>query len=200
MDRGIVLDLGDGPADPRTRALLERLAAQGIEVLPKFASDEFGVAGVYCVGGERDASAPFPIMITAAGEAASVDREQALRKALFEFAAARVRKMFSHAPLSAIAHIAPPGYLERFRSYHSLDGEESRALREMMAWCGTDAPTLRGYLADTVLSRQATKRFDELPHLGRPALRHAARHRARPALRRCRHGDPVRRFLPAGRP
>ncbi len=69
--------------------------------MPKFASDEFGVAGVYCVGGERDASAPFPIMMTAAGEAASVDREQALRKALFEFAAARVRKMFSHAPLAA---------------------------------------------------------------------------------------------------
>ncbi|WP_158743249.1 YcaO-like family protein [Acidisphaera sp. L21] len=163
LDRGIALDLGDGPADPRTRALLDRLAALNIDVIPKFASDEFGVAGVYCVGGERDASAPFPIMLTAAGEAASVDREQALRKALFEFAAARVRKMFSHAPLSQIAHIAPPGYLERFRSYHSLDGEESRALREMMAWCRSDAPTLRGYMADTVLSRRATKRFDELP-------------------------------------
>ena len=163
MDRGIVLDLGDGPADPRTRALLERLKALGIEVLPKFASDEFGVAGVYCVGGEQDGQAPFPIMVTAAGEAASVDREQALRKALFEFAAARVRKMFSHAPLSAIAHIAPPGYLERFRGYHSLAGEESRALREMMAWCRADGPTLRGYLADTVLSRRETKRFDELP-------------------------------------
>ena len=168
MDRGIVLDFGDGPADPRTRALLERLAAMGIEVLPKFASDEFGVAGVYCVGGERDASAPFPIMLTAAGEAASLDREQALRKALFEFAAARVRKMFSHAPLAAIAHIAPPGYLERFRAYHSLAGEESRALREMMAWCRADAATLRGYLADTVLSRQATHRFDALPRWDGP--------------------------------
>ena len=163
MDRGVVLDLGDGPADPRTRALLDRLAGLGIEVLPKFASDEFGVAGVYCVGGERDGMAPFPIMVTAAGEAASVDREQALRKALFEFAAARVRKMFSHAPLEAIAHIAPPGYLERFRGYHSLTGEESRALRAMMDWCQSDGPTLRGYLADTVLSRQSVKRFDELP-------------------------------------
>ena len=163
MDRGIALDLGDGPTDPRTRALLERLAALNIDVIPKFASDEFGVAGVYCVGGERDASAPFPIMLTAAGEAASVDREQALRKALFEFAAARVRKMFSHAPLAQIAHVAPPGYLERFRGYHSLVGEESRALRDMMAWCEADAATLRGYLADTVLSRRATKRFDELP-------------------------------------
>ena len=33
----------------------------------------------------------------------------------------------------------------------------------MMAWCEADAATLRGYLADTVLSRRATKRFDELP-------------------------------------
>ena len=163
MDRGIALDLGDGPADPRTRALLDRLAALNIDVIPKFASDEFGVAGIYCVGGERDASAPFPVMITAAGEAASVDREQALRKSLFEFAAARVRKRFSHAPLSQIERVAPPGYVERFRGYHSLDGEESRALRDMMAWCEADAATLRGYLADTVLSRRATKRFDELP-------------------------------------
>ena len=163
MDRGIVLDLGDGPTDPRTRTLLAKLAELGIEVLPKFASDEFGVAGVYCVGGERDGWAPFPIMVTAAGEAASLDREQALRKALFEFAAARVRKAFSHAPLAAIERIAPPGYIERFRSYHSLAGEESRALRDMTAWLDQDGTTLRGYLADTVLSRRATKRFDELP-------------------------------------
>ena len=163
MDRGIVLDLGDGPADPRTRSLLAKLAELGIEVLPKFASDEFGVAGVYCVGGERDGRAPFPIMVTAAGEAASLDREQALRKALFEFAAARVRKAFSHAPLAAIERIAPPGYIERFRDYHSLAGEESRALRDMMAWLDQDGATLRGYLGETVLSRQAAKRFDELP-------------------------------------
>ena len=163
MDRGIALDLAGGPADPRTRALLDRLASLNIDVIPKFASDEFGVAGVYCVGGERDGSAPFPLMATAAGEAASLDREQALRKALFEFAAARVRKMFSHAPLSRIADVAPPGYVERFRGYHSLGGEESRALRDMMAWCQTDTATLRGYLAGTVLSRQEVKRFDELP-------------------------------------
>lgn len=163
MDQGVTLDLGDGPADPRTRALLDRLAALGIDVLPKFATDEFGVANVYCVGGERDGSVPFPIMVTAAGEAASLDREQALRKALFEFAAARVRKRFSHAPLDTIGHTAPPGYLDRFRGYHSLDGEESRALTAMIEWCQSDVGTLRGLLADTVLSRRSTKRFDELP-------------------------------------
>ena len=163
MDRGITLDLGGGPQDRRTADLLARLARLGIEVLPKFASTEFGVAGVYCVGGERTAAAPFPIMVTAAGEAASVDREQALRKALFEFAAARARKAFSHAPLAAIERIAPPGYVERFRAYHSLAGEESRALRAMMEWCAADQGTLRGLLADTVLSRRESVAFDSLP-------------------------------------
>ncbi len=164
MDRGIALDLGSGPADPRTRALLDRLAALGIEVIPKFASDEFGVANVYCVGAERDGvAAAYPIMVTAAGEAASLDREHALRKAVFEFAAARMRKVFSHAPLGEVARVAPPGYLERFRAYHTLGGEESRSLRAMLDWLRLDQPTLKSMLADTVLSRRSTKRFDELP-------------------------------------
>ncbi len=164
IDRGIALDLGDGPADPRTRALLAKLDQLGIEVIPKFATDEFGTANVYCVGAERDGvAAAYPIMVTAAGEAASLDREHALRKAVFEFAAARMRKVFSHAPLADVARVAPPGYLERFRSYHTLDGEESRALREMVAWLSLDQPALKGMLAGTVLSRRATHRFDALP-------------------------------------
>ena len=164
MDRGIALDLGDGPADPRTRGLLARLDAAGIDVIPKFASDEFGTANVYCVGAERDGvAAPYPIMVTAAGEAASLDREHALRKAVFEFAAARMRKVFSHAPLDAIAGVAPPGYLDRFRAYHTLGGEEGRALSAMKAWLTLDQPTLKGLLAGTVLSRRSTHRFDALP-------------------------------------
>ena len=164
MDRGIALDLGDGPADVRTRGLLERLKALGIEVIPKFASAEFGTANVYCVGAERDGvDAAVPIMVTAAGEAASLDREHALRKAVFEFAAARMRKMFSHAPLAMVGGVAPPGYLERFRGYFSLGGEESRALQEMVGWLSLDQVTMRGMLADSVLSRTSTQRFDELP-------------------------------------
>ena len=164
MDRGIALDLGDGPADPRTRALLDRLRGLGIEVIPKFATTEFGTANVYCVGAEQDGvAAPYPIMVTAAGEAASLDREHALRKAVFEFAAARMRKVFSHAPLADIAGVAPPGYFERFRAYHSLGGEESRSLRAMVEWLGLDQRSLKALLADTVLSRRGTQRFDELP-------------------------------------
>ncbi len=163
MDRGIVLELGDGPADPRTRALLQRFAQVGVEVLPKFATDEFGVANLYVVGGEPDASAPFPLMVTACGEAASLDREHALRKALLEFASSRMRKTFSHAPMDRVAHIAPPGYVDRFRQYHTLAEEEGRALRAMKAWCGSTAAELRRALTDTVLSRVQTKRFDQLP-------------------------------------
>ena len=164
MDRGIALDLGDGPADPRTRALLARLDALGIEVIPKFATDEFGTANVYCVGAERDGvAAPFPIMVTGAGEAASLDREHALRKAVFEFAAARARKRFSHAPLADIAGVAPPGYLDRFRALHTLGGEESRSLRAMQEWLRLDQSALRGLLADTVLSQRETKAFASLP-------------------------------------
>jgi ribosomal protein S12 methylthiotransferase accessory factor len=164
MDRGIALDLGDGPADPRTRALLDRLRGLGIEVIPKFASTEFGTANVYCVGAEQDGvPAAFPIMVTACGEAASLDREHALRKAVFEFAAARMRKVFSHAPLAAIERVAPPGYLDRFRAYHTLDGEESRSLREMVGWLGRDQAALKSMLADTVLARRSTQAFAELP-------------------------------------
>ena len=180
MDRGIVLDLGDGPADPRTRNLLHRFAQAGIEVLPKFAADEFGVANLYVVGGEPDASAPFPLMVTACGEAASLDREEALRKALLEFASSRMRKTFSHAPMASIAHVAPPGYIDRFRAYHSLAGEEGRALSAMKEWCRTDAATLRRSLAATVLSQRATKRFEDLPRWqgalsGTPAVAEFAR-------------------------
>jgi ribosomal protein S12 methylthiotransferase accessory factor len=168
MDRGIALDFGEdgsgGPRDPRTRALLDRLRALGIEPIPKFAATEFGTANVYCVGAERDGvDAAYPIMVTACGEAASLDREHALRKAVFEYAAARTRKVFSHAPLSAIAGITPPDYLDRFRALHTLGGEEGRSLVAMKEWLRLDQPALKALLADTVLSRRGTQRFDELP-------------------------------------
>jgi ribosomal protein S12 methylthiotransferase accessory factor len=162
MDRGVALDLGDGPRDPATRALLAHLRALGIDVTPKFATDEFGVANVYVVGADHGEAA-FPIMTTAAGEAASLDREHALRKAVLEFAAARARKTFSHGPLARAETVAPAGYLDRFRRYHTLGGEESRSLRAMTGWLALDQRSLEALLADSVLSRRAEKKFDELP-------------------------------------
>ena len=164
MDRGILLEFGDDfPRDPRTRALLAHLSDIGIEVLAKFADDEFGMANIYCVGGETDRSAPSPIMITAAGEAASPDREHALRKALLEFAAARARKAFSHGSLSDAERVAPACYLDRFRARQTLDGEESRTMAAMRDWLGRDQAALRSLLKDSVLSRRQLKRFAELP-------------------------------------
>ncbi len=168
MDHGTALDFAgeDGPdtfpRDARTRALLARLRAFGIDVLPKFATDEFGLCNIYCVGDQPDGAA-FPLMVTAAGEAASLDREHALRKCILEFAAARSRKTFSHGPLASVATIAPAGYLESYRTRHTLAGEEGRTMAAMREWLALDVATLRGRLADTVLSRRTTKRFDALP-------------------------------------
>lgn len=163
MDRGIVIDFDVEPADPRTRDLLALFSRQGIDVLPKFAADEFGVANIYVVGCEPVAVPPFPMMVTACGEAASLDREQALRKALLEFASSRMRKSFSHAPLDAVSHVAPPGYVERFTAFHNLATEESRALSAMKAWCGSDAASLRATLSESVLSRRGRRSFSSLP-------------------------------------
>ena len=169
MDRGIVLEFTDDfPRDPRTRALLEHLRACGIEVLAKFADDEFGIANIYCVGCELDKSAPLPIMVTAAGEAASPDREHAFRKALLEFAAARVRKAFSHGTLAEVSRVAPHSYLDSFRARQTLDAEESRTMTAMRDWLGRDEAELRNLLSDTVLSRRSAKRFDELPQWDGP--------------------------------
>ncbi|MGI3777459.1 MAG: YcaO-like family protein [Janthinobacterium lividum] len=168
MDRGIVLDFSgeDGaetyPRDPRTRALLARLRGLGIDVLPKFASDEFGICNVYCVGDQAEGAA-FPLMVTAAGEAASLDREHALRKAILEFAAARARKTFSHGPLARVGAVAPEGYLDSYRARHTLVGEEGRTMAAMREWLGLDAAALRGRIEGSVLSRRATQRFDALP-------------------------------------
>ncbi|HEY0523215.1 MAG TPA: YcaO-like family protein [Stellaceae bacterium] len=169
LDQGVVIDTSD-IADPTTRALLDRYESEGVEVLPKFATDEFGITNLYVVGADReDRSGAPPIMMTACGEAAAPNRDRALRKALLEFGAARVRKAFSHGPLDMVERIAPPNYLARFRERHSLEGEESRALQAMLHWLSLDRAGLRDLLKDTVLSRRATKKFAELPTWDPPA-------------------------------
>ncbi|GJD47606.1 hypothetical protein OPKNFCMD_0314 [Methylobacterium crusticola] len=165
LDQGVVLDVSEG-LGPETRGMLERLDALGIRALPKFASDEFGFANVYCVGYDRDPSrAPAPIALSACGEACDPDRERALRKALLEFQAARVRKAFGHGPLALARSITPPGYVDAFieKALPSLDKEESRALSAMLHWIDAPAETLREFLAGTVYSERSTKPFTALP-------------------------------------
>jgi ribosomal protein S12 methylthiotransferase accessory factor len=164
LDQGVMLDL-DG-IGPENRAMLERLDALGIRAMPKFATDQFGLTNVYCVGYDRDpARTPAPIALSACGEACDPDRERALRKALLEFQAARVRKTFGHGPLDLARRITPPGYVDAFieTALPSLDKEETRALAAMLHWIDKPAETLRGFLADTVFSERATKPFRDLP-------------------------------------
>ncbi len=79
-------------------------------MLPKFATDEFGLANLYVVGFDQDGRGPrVPIMLSACGEACDPDRNRALRKALLEFCSARVRKTYGHGPLDEASSVAPPG-------------------------------------------------------------------------------------------
>lgn len=164
LDQGVMLDLtGIGP---ETRAMLDRLEGIGIRALPKFATDEFGMTNLYVVGYDEDpARTPAPIALSACGEACDPDRERALRKALLEFQAARVRKTFGHGPLALADTVAPPGYVEAFiqKALPSLDLEESRALQAMLAWIDLSPAELRGVLSETVYSQRSIKPFTELP-------------------------------------
>ena len=171
LDRGVVLTFGDSTpegsgASAETLGLMRHLSDVGIEVIPKFASDEFGLTNLYVVGHDREGCAPAsPIMLSACGEACDPDRDRALRKALLEFCSARVRKAYGHGPLADARRIAPPGYIERFvaQALPSLEVEEDRALREMTAWARMDAGALRAVLEPTVFSRRSERPFRDLP-------------------------------------
>jgi len=166
LDAGVALDLAS-LADPLVTDLLQRFAHAGIEPLVKFASDEFGIANVYAVGAEpAGVAAPLPIMVTAAGEAASPDRAVAVRKALLEFGAARPRKAFAHGPLETAARVAPAQYLERVLprlTRHATAAEEPRALSAMLRWLELDQAQLRATIADPVLRITSTKPASALP-------------------------------------
>ena len=164
LDAGVVLDIGPGDVDAGTAALLAHLDALGIEVLPKFATDEFGFANLTVVGFDREAPR-VPIMLSACGEACDPDRDAALRKAILEFCSARVRKTYAHGPMREALSVAPPGFLDDFlgAAMPSLLGEEDRGLTAMTAWARMDAATLKAALGASVFSRQGSKPFTDLP-------------------------------------
>lgn len=173
LDQGVLLDLPPD-LDPETRALLDRLDALDIEVLPKFATDAFGLTNLYVVGYDREGRGPrVPIMLSACGEACDPDRNRALRKAVLEFCSARVRKTYGHGPLEEAKRVAPPGYVEEFvaRALPTLEHEESRALSAMMDWARTDAEALKGCLKESVFSVRAHRDFASLPSTPLPDAR-----------------------------
>ena len=170
LDAGIALDLG-GLDDPVVGDLLDRFGRAGIEPIVKFADDEFGIANVFVVGAERPGiAAPFPLAITAAGEAASPTRAVAIRKALLEFGSARSRKRFAHGPLADLEGIAPSAYLARVRERTSLADEEDRALEAMSLWLACDTAQLRAAITDPILTVRETRRATSLPNW-EPTLR-----------------------------
>ncbi len=200
LDRGIALDLPDAPA-PAIAAIRERFERAGITAIPKYATDEFGLANVYCVGHEADGRAPpLPIMLTACGEACHPDRDRALAKAMCEFAASRVRKAFSHGPRSFAAGVAPRDYAERFmrQAGTGADAQESRAFTTMRDWSTRRPAELAAWLADTVHAVRGHHAFEALPHT--PAADTRAARADRPRARRARrHRSACRRFHAAWR-
>ena len=165
LDKGVVLDLSDG-VDADTSDLLAHLDQLGIEVLAKFATDEFGLANLYVVGYDRAGHEPeVPIMLSACGEACDPDRNVALRKALLEFLSARVRKAYAHGPMAQVQRVAPAAFVRDFieAAMPSLVGGETRAFDEMLAWARMSTSELRQELEDSVFARTSTKSFTDLP-------------------------------------
>ena len=171
LDRGVAIDLSESlPAE--ISDLINRFAAADVRVIPKFATDEFGLANVYCVG--VDAREPaVPIMATACGEAAHPDAVQALAKAIAEYAASRARKAFAHGPMALAETIAPPGYIDRFMAQAggAAKSSDGRAFSEMQRWTDVDAATLRDWLAGTMLAERSRHAFADLPRADVPDAR-----------------------------
>ncbi len=168
LDRGVVLDLAEPPAE--AAGLIARFDAAGVRVIPKFATDEFGLANVYCVGVDEHGAPAVPIMATACGEAAHPDRGQALAKCIAEYAASRARKAFAHGPRALVERLAPEGYVPRFlaRAGDAAKSTDSRAFTEMQRWTRTNAATLRAWLAPNMLSERSRHDFATLPQADVP--------------------------------
>ena len=152
VDTGVAVTGADPPPVP------------GVEVIVKACDDDLGIANVIAVGSEPDpADAPYPLCVTAGGEAAHPDRDRAVRKAVLELCASRARKAFVFGPERLVATVAPERYLRWARTVGAA-GEEPRALAAMRAWLQLDARALRDRIADPVLRVRETVPLEALPH------------------------------------
>ena len=159
-DRGIRIELDD-VRHPQSLALLDRLDRAGIDVTVKLADTNLGMTNLYVVGRDRG-EPPHPICLTGCGEAAHPDREQALLKALTEYCASRVRKLYTHGPLELQQHLFPPGYLERFTA-DPATVEESRSFAAVAEWMACSADEVKRRLDGTIYRVDSTVKFSELP-------------------------------------
>ena len=165
LDRGVAIELPDdlplGAAD-----LISRYDRAGVRPIPKFATDEFGICNLYCVGVDERGEPAEPIMVSACGEAAHPDREAALEKALTEYAASRSRKAYAHGDDARTRALSPRGYVERFlaQSGGAAKSSDRRALDAMIDWQSRQAGEIRSWLSDNMLSETSAKSFADLPH------------------------------------
>ncbi len=162
LARGVAVD----PAtvhDPNCRALLDRYAAAGVDVVIKVAATDFGMVNLYVVGADRDPAAEgLPVMAAACGEAVHPVREVALHKALLEFASSRARLALFHGPLGWVGRHVPAGYLDAYRAVVDLSGEEPPGLAGMRRWLALDLGGMKAELA-RVLRADAFVPFTGLP-------------------------------------
>ena len=166
VDRGIRVEL-DAVQDAESRDLLGRLDKAGIEVIVKLADTNLGMTNLYVVGHEREPEqSPHPIMLTGCGEAAHPDREEALKKALLEFCASRVRKFYQHGPIDRMEHLFPAGYLDRYRQ-NPATVEEGRSFTEVRRLANMTAAGAMDLLAGNIFRVDETVRFSDLPTVDR---------------------------------
>ncbi len=178
LDQGVALDLPTPAPTPAIASILERFATAGLRAIPKFATDEFGLANVYCVGFEADGcDPPVPITLTGCGEACHPDAARAVEKAMTEFAASRARKAFAHGPGPEVNHVAPEGYPARFvaQAGGNAKSGESRSFAAMRDWTRRGPGELRRWLADTVHVVRDRKPFADLPSTPASDSREAGR-------------------------
>ncbi len=163
LDQGCVIDRR-GIA-PRTRQLMDHLEARGLTVIPKLARETCGCISVYAVGQDHSDD-PFPLSVTACGEAADPDFDQAMHKAVLECAASHSRKLFYHCSFERKGKISPDGYVERNKALVNLSQEEPRALRAMVQWLSLSRDELYDCLKDTVFSQKRVVPTHLFPRFG----------------------------------
>ncbi len=158
LDTGVVVDEA-GIRDAATLELLARLRGLGTEL-----AVVVHVAGRDERAGQEGTSA---VAVSAIGEAAHPDREEAVRKAVLEFCSSRARRAFAFGPLEEVRRRDPDHLAAELAV--PLPEQEERALAAMTAWTARSGSDLAQLLAPTLLSRRSAVAFTDLPTSPRDA-------------------------------
>lgn len=167
MDQGIDIEL-DVIDSEEINATLSHLNSLGLRVRAKLASTEFGLTNLFVIAESTAAggsSEPFPLLVTACGEAVHQNRERALSKALHEFISSRSRKTFMHGPADAVKALVSAAYLENNLASAQPELEEPKALMEMVGWLSKSEAQLLNLLKNTVFSSKTSVKFSTLPNV-----------------------------------